>query len=87
MKREDSGIHTRKRIINSALNVAARAGFSSATTKEIASGAKCSEGIIYHYFRGKNELFFAVIKESAEMFLGELDLQLRLAKNAEAKLI
>ncbi|MDD5439172.1 MAG: TetR/AcrR family transcriptional regulator [Candidatus Omnitrophica bacterium] len=63
---------TRKRIVDAAIAVAAKAGFTKATTKEIARHARCSEGIIYHYFKSKHDLFLAVIKENADAFLGRL---------------
>ena len=66
----------RKRIIEAAISVAARSGFTLATTKEIAESADCSEGIIYHYFESKHELFSAVIKEKAEEFLRQLRLEI-----------
>jgi AcrR family transcriptional regulator len=62
----------RKRIVEAAITIAARSGFTQATTKEIAREADCSEGIIYHYFAGKDELFRAVIRENAEEFLARL---------------
>jgi AcrR family transcriptional regulator len=65
-------VDMRKRIIEAAISVAARSGFTMATTKEIAEEAGCSEGIIYHYFESKRELFSAVIKEKAEEFLKQL---------------
>jgi len=65
-------IDMRERIIEAAITIAARSGFTQATTKEIAGEAGCSEGIIYHYFSTKNELFRVVIKESAEEFFARL---------------
>ena len=69
-------IDMRKRIIEAAISVAARSGFTLATTKEIAERADCSEGIIYHYFASKHELFAEVIKEKAGEFLGQMRLQI-----------
>jgi len=79
-------IDTRKRIIEAAITIAARSGFTQATTREIAREADCSEGIIYHYFSGKHELFLAVIKENAEEFLGRLKSEINEAKSAGDKL-
>jgi len=79
-------IDMRKRIIEAAINVAAQSGFSQATTKEIASKADCSEGIIYHYFTSKHELFLAVIKENAEEFLGQLKMEVNEGKTAKDRL-
>jgi len=79
-------VYMRQRIVEAAISIAAQSGFSRTTTKEIAKKAKCSEGIIYHYFKSKNELFFAIIKENAEEFLGQLRMQLKEIKEAEDKL-
>jgi outer membrane protein len=65
-------IDMRDRIIDAAISVAAQSGFTRATTQEMAKKARCSEGIIYHYFKSKDELFLAVIRENAEVFLRQL---------------
>jgi len=79
-------IDMRQRIIEAAISVAAESGFTQATTKEIAREADCSEGIIYHYFASKHELFLAVIKENAEAFLAELKSEVHEAKTAKDRL-
>ncbi len=87
MSRVDKvNVNTRKKIISAALIIAAQDGFASATTKEIAGKAKCSEGTIYHYFESKHELFLAVIKENAEVFLGLLRAQVEGMPGAKEKL-
>ena len=79
-------IDMRKRIIEAAITVAAQSGFTQATTKEIAREADCSEGIIYHYFTSKHELFLAVIKENAEEFLGRLKTEVNEGKTGKDRL-
>ncbi|MGE5197047.1 MAG: TetR/AcrR family transcriptional regulator, partial [Deltaproteobacteria bacterium] len=79
-------IDMRQRIIEAAMTIAAQSGFTQATTKEIAKEADCSEGIIYHYFTSKHELFLAVIKENAEEFLRQLQVQVDEGRTAEDKL-
>jgi AcrR family transcriptional regulator len=83
---EAVAIDMRRRIIEAAISVAARSGFTLATTKEIAREADCSEGIIYHYFNSKHELFLAVIKENAEEFLSLLAAEIKEAETAKEKL-
>ncbi len=61
-------IGTRQKIIDATLFVAAKNGFDKATTGEISRTAGVSEGIIYHYFRSKQELYESMIKEKAEKF-------------------
>ncbi|MFA5340027.1 MAG: TetR/AcrR family transcriptional regulator [Candidatus Omnitrophota bacterium] len=56
---------TRQKIINATLLVTAKNGFDRATTEEISRTAGVSEGIIYHYFRSKQELYANMIKERA----------------------
>jgi TetR/AcrR family fatty acid metabolism transcriptional regulator len=79
-------VDMRKRIIEAAILIAAQSGFTKATTKDIAKKGKCSEGIIYHYFKSKHELFFAVIKENAEKFREQLQMQLEESSAAKDKL-
>jgi AcrR family transcriptional regulator len=79
-------IDMRQRIIEAAIIVAARSGFTQATTKEISREADCSEGIIYHYFSGKHDLFLAVIKESADEFFGRLKNEVEEGKTARDRL-
>ncbi|MCX5698067.1 MAG: TetR/AcrR family transcriptional regulator [Candidatus Omnitrophica bacterium] len=79
-------IDMRKRIVEAAIAVAAQSGFTQATTREIAREADCSEGIIYHYFMSKHELFLEVIKENAEDFLGQLKMEVNEGRTAKDRL-
>ncbi|HNX80532.1 MAG TPA: TetR/AcrR family transcriptional regulator [Candidatus Omnitrophota bacterium] len=83
---EAVAVDMRKRIIDAAITIAGQSGFSRATTKEIAGEADCSEGIIYHYFTSKNELFLAVIKENAEAFIEQLRAEVSQGTGAYDKL-
>lgn len=76
----------RKRILEAAMVIAARSGFTQATTKEIAREAECSEGIIYHYFATKHDLFLALLSEKADEFLGQLWVRLTGERSAEENL-
>lgn len=77
---------TRQKIINAALLVAAKDGFTRATTNQIAKRAGVSEGIIYHYFKTKHELCFNMIKEYAEDFRDSLVKELGQYSRAKDKL-
>ncbi|MFA5116657.1 MAG: TolC family protein [Candidatus Omnitrophota bacterium] len=79
-------IDMRERIIDAAISVAAHSGFTGATTQEMAKKAHCSEGIIYHYFKSKDELFLEVIRENAEAFLGQMRGRVERAGSAREKL-
>ena len=59
---------TRRKIIDATLLVASRNGFDRATTSEISRTAGVSEGIIYHYFRSKQELYLSMVDERASKY-------------------
>ncbi|MDD5546611.1 MAG: TetR/AcrR family transcriptional regulator [Candidatus Omnitrophica bacterium] len=77
---------TRQKIINATLLVTARYGFDRATTGEISRTAGVSEGIIYHYFRSKRELYVNMIKERAANYRQALDKELAGAGSPKEKL-
>lgn len=79
-------LNTRQKIINAALLVAAKDGFTRATTDQIAKRAGVSEGIIYHYFKTKHDLCFNMIKEYAEDFRQRLIKEIELHPKAKDKL-
>lgn len=51
----------REQIIGAATRVFARRGFGRATTREVAWEAGVSEGTIYNYFEGKDDLMIAIL--------------------------
>ena len=55
----------RQQILDAALDIFSRKGFTQATTAEIARTAGIAEGTIYKYFQNKRELMVAVIKTFA----------------------
>jgi TetR/AcrR family fatty acid metabolism transcriptional regulator len=65
-------IETRDRIIDAALEVAAKKGFNLTTTAEIARKAKVSEGLLYKYFKSKDELCLMMVEKYATAFRVEL---------------
>ena len=79
-------LDTRHKILNAALFIAARNGFIKATTDQIAKRAKVSEGIIYHYFKSKDELCFEMIKEHAEGYRHQLVKEIENILKAKDKL-
>lgn len=78
--------NTRQKIINAALMVAAKDGFTRATTDQIAKRAGVSEGIIYHYFKSKYDLCFNMIREYAEEFRQKLIQEIEGCATAKDKL-
>jgi AcrR family transcriptional regulator len=60
----------RLQIMEMALKVFAEKGFKSASIKDIAEAAGISQGLMYHYFKNKEDLLAATIKQYS--FLEEL---------------
>jgi len=56
----------REQIKQAALKVFARRGYAGTKTSMIAAEAGISEGLIYRYFKSKNELFTALVQELME---------------------
>jgi AcrR family transcriptional regulator len=59
----------RKQILEAALKVFSTKGFHKATNKDIAQAAGgISPGLIYWYFKDKEDLFLSIIRERAAIF-------------------
>ncbi len=48
-------------ILQSALYLFVMKGYDAVNLDEVTKEAKCSHGLLYHYFKGKDELYIAVI--------------------------
>ena len=58
----------RRQIIEAALKVFSTKGFHKATNKDIAEAAGgISPGLIYHYFKDKQDLFFSILHERMQI--------------------
>jgi len=55
-KRKRQAEERRKQLIDTALKLFAAKGFENTTTKNIAEAAGVAQGLIYHYFGGKEEI-------------------------------
>ena len=49
-------------ILNSALTLFAYKGYDAVNLDEVTKVANCSHGLLYHYFKGKEELYQAVLE-------------------------
>jgi TetR/AcrR family transcriptional regulator len=76
----------KQRIMHSAIKVIAEKGYNGASTALIAKEAGVSQGIIFHYFGNKEELFWTMIKDKAELFEKELKKNLKDEKDALKKI-
>ena len=63
MKREEKNLQTRRRIMDSALNEFSKQGYGASSINTICSAQGISKGIIYHYFKTKDDLFLACVEE------------------------
>ena len=53
---------TKEEIVEAAIKVFSKYGYSGSTTKKIAESAGISEGTIYNYFKNKRDLLLHIIK-------------------------
>ena len=60
----------RVQLIDTALNVFAQKGLDGATVKDLSEEAGVAQGLLYHYFRSKEDLFHAALER--HYFLPEL---------------
>jgi AcrR family transcriptional regulator len=77
IKRSRNAELTKKKLIRVATQEFAKHGFGGARTEVIASRANVNKGLIYHYFRTKENLYIAVLEHVYETMRGrerELDL-------------
>jgi AcrR family transcriptional regulator len=58
-----SGIESRKKIIDAAMDVFSRKGYAAANIREIAKTAGISVGGVYLYFKNKEELYKSLIDD------------------------
>ncbi|HYY43658.1 MAG TPA: TetR/AcrR family transcriptional regulator [Actinomycetota bacterium] len=73
----------REEILKASLHLFAERGFHGTSMRDIASSAGITEGLIYHYFASKRDLFRAIIEEYSFLPLlktlpdlaGQLDLR------------
>src|SRR5690554_493215 len=60
----------RSEILEAALKVFARRGLAGTRVGDIAAAAGLSHGLIYHYFRSKDEIFTELVKIAYQVSLG-----------------
>ena len=62
--RTSSGAATRERIVGAAERLFAERGFAGVSMPAIAAAAGITAGAIYKHFRGKEELFFSIVRRA-----------------------
>ncbi len=63
MKREEKNLQSRQKIMEAALREFGENSFAEASLNTICKEGEISKGIIYHYFKDKDDLFLACVKE------------------------
>src|SRR4029077_18489916 len=61
--RSKRSAETRERILAAATEVFARSGFHGARVADIAEHAGIAYGLVYHYFRNKDDILAAIFSE------------------------
>lgn len=56
----------REQILSAALKVFARKGFAATKISDIVAHGGMSHGLVYHYFRSKEEIFLTLLKRAIE---------------------
>ncbi len=59
------------KILESALRLFVMKGYDAVNLDEVTKEAKCSHGLLYHYFKGKDELYLAVINKKVVPYIKE----------------
>ena len=72
MKREEKNRLTRRRIMDSALAEFSGRGYGAGSLNTICAAGRISKGIIYHYFRNKDELYLACVEECFQLLTQRL---------------
>ena len=60
------------KILDSALYLFTMKGYDAVTLDEVTKVAKCSHGLLYHYFKGKDELYLEVINKIVVPYIYDL---------------
>lgn len=64
----------KKQIMNAALKIFARRGIIGAKLSMIATEAGISQGLLYHYFTSKDELFITLVKQAIQESINGFEL-------------
>ena len=60
----------KEELLEAALEEFSRKGYSGTKISDVIKRAEISQGLIYHYYKSKEELYLAVIEKSIELSMG-----------------
>lgn len=66
-RRDQQARETRAKLIEAALHLFAEKGVDSTSIKDIAREARVAQGLLYHYFTGKDDLLWRVLETHSFM--------------------
>ena len=67
MKREDKNLQSRQKIMDAALKEFGEKSYGEASLNTVCKEGEVSKGIIYHYFKDKDDLYLACVKDCFEV--------------------
>jgi len=67
------GRETRERIVQAAIRVLGRAGYAETSVKDIAAEAGVAPGLVHYYFKTKDDLVLAAVRQCCADMLPPLD--------------
>ena len=73
MTRTAAATDRRRQILDAAIRVFARQGFNSCRVSDIADEAGVAYGLVYHYFRSKDEVMNELFTERWSLLLAAID--------------
>lgn len=76
MKRSEQNQHSRRKILDAALREFAAQGYGLSSINTICSEGNISKGVLYHYFKDKDEIYLACVKECFDMLTAYLQAQI-----------
>ena len=76
----------RKRILDSAIKVFAKTGYSDARIQDVTEEAGVSHGTVYIYFKNKDALFMSIFQEILGELIQYISSEIQKEKNAEDKI-
>lgn len=85
MKREEKNLQSRQKIMEAALKEFGENSYVEASLNTICREGEISKGIIYHYFKDKDELFLACVNECFAALTAYL--REHMAMDGEAELV
>lgn len=76
MKRDKKNLLSRRKILDSAFEEFGNQGYGLSSVNTICTAGDISKGILYHYFRDKDELYLVCIRELFDSLTGHLQNEL-----------